>query len=211
MLFGSFHGILRRSPDAVENFGRREEILVASIQTRSCLPAPVRPEMMPNDRREMKGINAESGPAGRLSSVEKMIIHVTAKGSVFPLAQKEAEKSSHRLQDPLRPYPSLPHSEYFGRRNPSKSSERPCAIRLAIPKDKVVADDGNKRSGGPNVETKTGANFAVVSWAQWGRPRRKPEPVLFRSLHAWSFQETLSISAINALVLISSKSVFKDT
>nr|GMD29482.1 subtilisin-like protease SBT1.7 [Ipomoea batatas] len=53
MLFGSFHGILRRSPDAVENFEVEKNISWVNPDPK-LPPAPVSPEMMPKDRREMK-------------------------------------------------------------------------------------------------------------------------------------------------------------
>nr|GLL33927.1 hypothetical protein DVH24_005862 [Ipomoea trifida] len=61
MLFRSSHSILRRSPDAVENFEVEKNISCVNPDPK-LPPAPVSPEMMPNDRREMKGMMPKVAP-----------------------------------------------------------------------------------------------------------------------------------------------------
>ncbi|KVI00127.1 hypothetical protein Ccrd_021576 [Cynara cardunculus var. scolymus] len=73
-------------------------------------PAPVIPEMMPSDRREMKGMMPNVAPHAACAPMEKRIIKVMAKGSEFTRPSKRQQTPpavcrSHRFQS----RPRIPH------------------------------------------------------------------------------------------------------
>lgn len=59
-------------------------------------PAPVRPEMTPRDRREMKGMMPKVAPQAACAPMEKRIMEVTESGSVLA-RPKQMQKTPPRV------------------------------------------------------------------------------------------------------------------
>lgn len=90
---------IRDNPAAVENAELEKNTSWVSPDPKFP-PAPVRPDMMPRDRREMKGMMPNVAPHAAWAPTEKRIMAKTAMGSEFarPSQMQKTPPSVWRIQ-----------------------------------------------------------------------------------------------------------------